>query len=155
MAISKINPNSLGGVPAFSGYITNGSANQSVTASTWTKVKIDTKSFDTNNNFDNTTNYRFTPTVAGYYQFNGCLSFNGTSMSGCVLAVVKNSTLYLAQSQVFAPFTNATILSASGVIYMNGTTDYVELFGYNASASAAVFLYGVTSTFSGALVRAA
>ena len=34
-----------------------------------TKVQFDTESFDTDNAYDNSTNYRFTPTVAGKYYF--------------------------------------------------------------------------------------
>jgi len=53
-----------GNMPAFSAYA---NTNQTTSASyVATKVQINTKEFDTNNNFDATTNYRFTPTVAGY-----------------------------------------------------------------------------------------
>ena len=37
-----------------------------------TKIVFNAKEFDTANAFDSTTNYRFTPQVAGYYQFNSC-----------------------------------------------------------------------------------
>ena len=46
------------------------SADQSISNSTLTKVQFNTEVFDTNSNYDNATNYRFTPTVAGYYQLN-------------------------------------------------------------------------------------
>jgi hypothetical protein len=45
-----------------------------ITSNTFTKVQINTEEFDTNSNFDSTTNYRFTPTVAGYYQVNGSVN---------------------------------------------------------------------------------
>jgi microcystin-dependent protein len=57
--------------PAFSAYL---NTSQSITTSTFTKVQINTEEFDTNSNYDNATNYRFTPTVAGYYQVNGRFS---------------------------------------------------------------------------------
>ena len=58
----------FGNQPAFSVYL---SSNQTgVTNSTSTKIQFNTKVFDTNSNFDSSTNYRFTPTVAGYYQLN-------------------------------------------------------------------------------------
>ena len=48
--------------PAFSAYRLT---DQSVTGSTWTKVQLGTEEFDTANAFDSSTNYRFTPQVAG------------------------------------------------------------------------------------------
>ena len=50
--------------PAFEAYL---SSDQTVSDSVDTKIQLDTELFDTNNNFDNSTNYRFTPTVAGKY----------------------------------------------------------------------------------------
>jgi hypothetical protein len=47
------------------------SGNLTVTASTWTKIQLNTKAFDTGNNYDNTTNYQFTAPVNGYYMFAG------------------------------------------------------------------------------------
>ncbi len=61
--------------PAFRAYL---SANQNVTTTTYTKVACDTIVFDTANDYD-TTNYRFTPSVAGYYQVNYALRFDAAS----------------------------------------------------------------------------
>ena len=79
--------------PAFSVYL---SANQTVTTTVVTKVSLNTKTFDTNTNFDASTNYRFTPTVAGYYQFNASI-YGGASGGSQTLQVVyfyKNGSLY-------------------------------------------------------------
>ena len=79
--------------PAFSAY-RNGSQSALVSG-TWTKVLCNTEEFDTNSNYDNTTNYRFTPTVAGYYQINGAISpiaFSGNYLS---CGIYKNGTVYL------------------------------------------------------------
>ena len=58
--------------PAFSAYLSN---NQSISGATWTKVNLNVKVFDTASAFDNTTNYRFQPTVAGYYSVTSFFSF--------------------------------------------------------------------------------
>ena len=50
--------------PAFEAYL---SASQSISDNTLTKVQFNTEVFDTNNTYDNSTNYRFTPGVAGKY----------------------------------------------------------------------------------------
>jgi hypothetical protein len=126
-------------MPAFSAYM---SANQTFSATTWTKVQLNSKSFDTNNNFDPTTNYRFTPTVAGYYQFNAFMNGSGT----VYMSFYKNGfqTMQLANS---LGLPNGAIL-----LYMNGSTDYVELYlfcvtGQTISASANY------NSMSGVLVR--
>ncbi len=120
-------------------------SNQTVTADTWTKVTWNTKIFDTNNNFDLGTN-RFTPTVAGYYYFNVQFYCNNTSY--CYSGLYKNGSAY----KTTYIRTNSTVTMTSELIYMNGTTDYVEAWGFNAGATT---IYGHTdiSRFSGFLVN--
>jgi len=137
--------------PAFSVYRNSA---QSISAGTLTKVQFDTETFDTNNNFDPTTNYRFTPTVAGYYQVN--LSINFASNSGQLLvSIYKNGSRGVGgEGQIIATLSGGTIVNCSNIVYMNGSTDYLE--GYAFSASANSFNTGANNTFfSGAMVRAA
>ena len=81
-----------GNMPAFSAYQ---SSSQSISNSTFTKIQLQTKEFDTNSNFDNTTNYRYTPTIAGYYQINvGFYTATGSSPGyATAAAIYKNSSL--------------------------------------------------------------
>ena len=146
-------PNQTGtivvGGPTFSAYPLT---QQNVTSSTWTKVRLNGELFDTNNNFDTATNYRFTPTVSGYYQINGSLN---TAVSGAatrtICAIYKNGTEYLRGADVTG--VGSTV---SAVINFNGSTDYVELYGWVASATSPAFTDGAIYTnFSGALVRGA
>jgi hypothetical protein len=69
--LTTANTFAAGTGPAFSVYST---ANQVTATVTYTKIQLNTENFDTNNNFDSTTNYRFTPTVAGYYQISGAVT---------------------------------------------------------------------------------
>ena len=78
------------GAPAFSAYL---GSNQSVSSGVNTKVQCNTEEFDTNSNYDNATNYRFTPTVAGYYQFNYQVSFRGsTNITRMSISLYKNGS---------------------------------------------------------------
>ena len=52
--------------PAFEAYL-GGSGGQALSNDTITKVQFDTELYDTNNTYDSSTNYRFTPAVAGKY----------------------------------------------------------------------------------------
>lgn len=146
---SNMGTNVAGTGPAFNAYMVNGNANQSVTSGVATKVKIDTEEFDTNSNFD-TSNYRFTPTVAGYYNIIGQVYGSGTSVSVTFAAIYKNGS-EVSRNQI----TTAGVTTTASIIYMNGSTDYVELYG-SVTATSPVFGYsGQLCRFSGALVRAA
>jgi hypothetical protein len=114
-------------------------------------MQFNTKSFDTNTNYD-TTLYRFTPTVAGYYQINGTLAYQGsTAYSSQFIAtyIYKNGVSYLVVASAICPF--ASVLS-SGLIYCNGSTDYIEIYCQQQSG---VSLNVTGINFSGSLVRSA
>jgi len=146
--------------PAFSAYITS---NQSISASTWTKVALATKEFDTNSNFDNATNYRFTPTVAGYYQINCGLAIAGDAFNSISkLSLYKNGSAYKGTMlNLSGNYLNYGYMNLSTVVYCNGSTDYIELYGWtNLSSNPAFYTNDGTamgqSTFmSGSMVRAA
>ena len=149
-----------GNMPAFSAYA---NANQNVTSATWTKVQINTEFFDTNSNYDNATNYRFTPTVAGYYQVNFGICFNSSATNPTVIGATlyKNSVQTYGGNQAANPVATA-LTSFSYVIYMNGSTDYLEVYGYASGGTGTLFFQGqstagsayVASYFNASLVRA-
>lgn len=144
-----------GNIPAFSAYLSN---SQSITTSTWTKVQCNTKEFDTANCYDNTTNYRFTPNVAGYYHVIGSIFFSSSSGdTTCIMAVYKNGANVKQGSYTYpANAPASTVNNMSALIYMNGTTDYIELYGYLVASSLPVF-YGsqISTYFQAFLVRTA
>ena len=108
--------------PAFSAYA---SAVQTLTNATYTKIAFNTKTFDTNTNFD-TTNYRFTPTVAGYYQLNGVAQIDSTGNFSSLSVIYKNgSAVVSAIAWGGSDYPRACV---SVVVYANGTTDYFDLY---------------------------
>ena len=138
-----------GNMPAFSAYA---SASQSVTTGVDTKVVFDTEQFDTNNNFASS---RFTPTVAGYYQINTTVRFGGTTPSQYIIYWYKNGASIGIPVFLNANF-GTLITPASTLEYMNGTTDYFELYSYTTNATT---IGGSGSNaylwFYGSMVRAA
>ena len=133
--------------PAFSAYL---SSAQSFSAGVATKVQCQTEEFDTNSNYDNATNYRFTPTVAGYYQVNGCwtAASTGTNLS---IIIYKNGADFKRGQNIQA---SAAVVTASALVYMNGSTDYLEL--YLQSAATQNGLTGANFTyFQASMVRSA
>jgi hypothetical protein len=123
-----------GNMPAFSAY---GQGNQSISNNTWTKVTLGYEEFDTANAFDSTTNYRFTPQVAGYYQINGMIAGNATVSNPTYVqvSIYKNGAIYKRYSSI-GNATNYQSGTISSIVYLNGFTDYVELYGFLTSASA-------------------
>jgi hypothetical protein len=136
--------------PAFSAY--RAGANQALVTATTTKVQLNAEDFDTNNNFDSTTNYRFTPTVSGYYQISGSIGFTGTN-TRVIATIFKNGAEYFRGIDAAVNLSQATV---SGLIYFNGSTDYIELYAYATFAGTSDIASGHVYTYlTGALVRGA
>ena len=112
--------------PAFSAYQSSG---QVIGASVATKIQFQTEVFDTATAFDSTTNYRFTPLVAGYYQATGAIYF-GAAAQGNQLYIYKNGSNYQNNAYIVANGSTMT-----GLVYLNGSTDYLELWCYLVSGS--------------------
>jgi hypothetical protein len=148
-----------GNMPAFSAYQSSAT---SVSNATGTKILFGNETFDTNNNFDSTTNYRFTPTVSGYYQINGgtLLGFSGSNGFLAFCSIYKNGAEYLRGSMYYVNSGTAINQGSavSGVIYFNGSTDYVELY-VRGDASSGTITTATSSVpfnyFSGSLIRGA
>jgi hypothetical protein len=138
--------------PAFSAY--QSTAQTGIAVTTWTKITLTTENFDTNNNYASS---RFTPNVTGYYQINGSVTLTGASTSFFVIsAIYKNGAIY-SQGQPSLGNSNYYPTSVVGtVLYLNGSTDYVELYGFG-SASGVWSTYNTleNTNFTGALVRSA
>ena len=148
---SQLPANIAGNGPAFSAYM---SATQTVTSATLTKLTFNTKVFDTNSNFDSTTNYRFTPTIAGYYQVTLLIpgAANATGLTG---AIYKNGSAY-SYATVGAGITGfGSGVICNALISMNGTTDYLEGYVYTTGGSLQAFGGATNTQFSAFLARSA
>jgi len=135
----------VGGTPAFSAYP---SSNQSITTSTFTKILFQTTEFDTTSGMYSSS--RFTPTVAGYYQVQVSISPN-TATTATQACIYKNGGL---QKRNFASLANA-IQEVTAIVYLNGSTDYVEGWGYLTGVSPAVQGSSDQTYFQASMVRAA
>jgi hypothetical protein len=129
---------------------------QSIPSSTFTKIQFNVKLFDTANAYDATTNYRFQPLVAGYYQVNGNVSFGGGSVGYCQISIYKNTSPLISGSGIPNNTSIGGMVTASSVIYLNGSTDYVEIYVWQNTGSSLALQTGTGfNTFSAAMVRAA
>jgi hypothetical protein len=126
----------------FKGVRAVSSGNQSLASSTITKVQLQTETFDAQGWFDNATNYRFLPTLAGIYRVTATATFDGVGTGGrCRLYVYKNGT------QIAAPTVNMGSAVEMSVVLddtvsLNGSTDYLELYASQDSGSSKNILTG-------------
>ena len=137
-----------GNMPAFSA--SKQSATQAISATTWTKITFDTEEFDTANCFASS---RFTPTVAGYYQFTQNMEAASAVTGTTVTMFYKNGVYYTRGNQSQTTGTGP-VINSSALMYLNGTTDYAEIYIYcTASLTIDNSTYGCR--FTGAMVRSA
>ena len=134
--------------PAFSAYV---SSNQSIANNTLTKIIYDIEHFDTNSNYDHTTNYRFTPTVAGYYQFNIRAELTTDYVGDVYVALFKNgSRIHVVGSRQDQENQG---VGGSALVYANGSTDYFEGYMFHTIGSSVnTSNYAQGSHFQGFLV---
>ena len=146
MAIDKIQSESinLADTFAFTGTVTGaggvntpafmarlGASGQSVASGTEVKIQCDVEALDTAGNYDNSTNYRFTPTTAGkYYVYaQATASIGIEQLNRYSLIIRKNGSNYKVSAKYFNNNPARIITSFVGaVIDLNGSSDYVELF---------------------------
>ena len=114
-------------MPCFSAY---SAVSQYPATSVATKVALNTKEYDVTNAFDATTNYRFQPTVAGYYQINAGISMSAdTNLTNADILIYKDGAAYYGQHIDTNSGNQYADVSTSTLVYLNGTTDYIELWG--------------------------
>lgn len=104
-------------------------SDQTITTGVWTKIQLNSEEVDTAGCFDPTTNYRWTPNVAGYYQTSFAVEFSAAgALSAIITSAYKNGTAdhYGSYSPGVSSVAGAS--AGSGLVYMNGTTDYLELW---------------------------
>ena len=136
--------------PAFHAYL---SSSQTVTDATTTKAQIDTEILDTDNCYDNSTNYRFTPTVAGkyYVYFFIAAEANANVINDVSVYLYKIGSEYLEVRDNPVSSERAMDVGGSNIVDFNGTTDYVEVFGrINVDSNTPSFSSATKSTYFGA-----
>jgi len=126
-------------------------AAQTTVSGVATKLVFDSKNFDTGSNFDNTTNYRFTAPIAGFYQFNASYGVSGSN-GYTVIYFYKNNATISSGTQLYISTANEIRVSHSTLLQLSAN-DYIEVFYYVDGVK--TLDTGTTVTnFSGYLVSA-
>ena len=136
--------------PAFNAYRAFPTpGHQSISNGVSTKLGFTNEFFDTANCFDSTTNYRFTPNVAGYYQLN--LTVGNSSCTGRTVDFFKNGVQDVRPAA--GAISGDSALSGGVLMYFNGTTDYVEAYIYLLGSSLLAYAGVAGMSFSGVWIR--
>jgi len=119
-----------GNSPSFHAYL---SSTTEVANGTNVKLPANTEIFDSDNAYDNSSNYRFTPQTAGKYFVYGLI--NGTTNAYAVYNVkamiYKNGSEAITNNNHFANDNIRRLgVTVQSIVDMNGSSDYVELWGH-------------------------
>lgn len=124
----------------------NQSANQAIPNATATKVEFDVENWDDNDEFDNVTDFRFTPKMGGKFQINAGAKFAQSNLGVRRVVIYKNGVEF-SQSQVSGDNIDEVSTDNSDIVELNGTTDYIEIFVYQDSGASLNILGGSNQIF--------
>ena len=133
--------------PFFMAKLTGGDI--TLPSATNTKVPFNTEETAPDNTYDNTSNYRFTPAVAGTYFLQSSVNNSYGDLNDTM--IYKNGAL-LTQSRHHHPSGNADSSTPVWAIDVANTTDYYEIFTYmrTTGGGAGIIDSGSGRTYFGA-----
>ena len=135
----------------------HGSSAQSVPVTTWTKIELKGEVADLDGLFDHSSTYRYTPQVAGWYYvaFHFIVTGMGGNSHEMYAAIYKNGgTAVKAHSGGRGGYGGFGQADVYGFVQMNGSSDYLEAYGWQNNASSAARSVHTTYTrMLGYLVR--
>lgn len=104
------------------------------------KIQVNTEDYDQDGWYDPTTNYRYTPLVAGYYRLTGSINFFDSWNAGTTAALLlyKNGSLHRTLWKVTDGMNildGGSVFEGSAIVQANGSSDYFELFCQNGEAA--------------------
>jgi hypothetical protein len=143
--LKRIDAQFFQNTPAFLAYL---GSNATVNDNTQTKVQCNTERYDTDSKYDNSTNYRFTPTVAGKYYLYGAVCYSGTDelYRTTVSIYVNGSAVHSVHGTNPYSGTNYGDGVFIGVAYDLDDDDYVELYTYVDTDDGSTAALKVTDT---------
>ena len=115
----------------------NSGGDQSITANTVTKVQFDDEFYDSDNVYDNSTNYRFTVPSgqSGKYFIYSALRVDGTSMNNGQIRIYKNGTGVTKDQNILGSGNYSSFSLKTYAALDLSVGDYVEIYVYVQSGS--------------------
>jgi len=126
-------------MPNQSGCYVTRNTEQTLTTSTVTKIEFATEAYDIQNEFDSTTNYRFTATKAGNYLI--CVQlyyYQVSDGTGCQIYIHKNG----ARASATITKSGTSQSPTAAFCFDLAASDYIEINGAHYEGSDAAILGG-------------
>lgn len=143
---SALAPNVVSNGPVFRA---SPASSQSIPNAVDTKIILASEISDSNSNFANN---RFTPTVAGYYLIKGSVGYAADRLA-IAAYIFKNGSSYSTGVRINADTYYTSVID---ILYLNGSTDYVELYTRQVSGvDSGTDSSSSVTNFSGCLIRSA
>ena len=137
------------------GRLVDTTGGQSLPHNTLTAITFASEAIDTDNFHSTSSNTaRVTPTKAGYYRFNGSVSFTGrTDYTALEVTLHKAGVAVEPASRIpGSGGSNSTaVVPVQAIISMNGTTDYVDMRARHSNSAAASSTTVLSSQFASVL----
>ena len=116
-----------------------------ISTGTATKLVLDTEVIDSDGKFDNSSNYRFTPTVAGYYYAYASAEFVNTN-SIAYIFLYKNgsadsSNIGRGNMVDSSDSSDESVVQTASLVYLDAD-DYLEVFVEQSSGGDKTVRYG-------------
>ncbi len=113
--------------PAFRAYL---NTNPTVASGSDFTIPFGAETFDTDNCF-NTSNYRFTPNLAGYYHVNATVVWNPTNNIGSgwdAISILRKSGSEISRCAIFLDAQDWLTNVNADLVYLNGSSDYLDVY---------------------------
>ena len=123
------------------------STTQTISNASSTKIVFDVVQFDTDNAYDHTTNYRFQPTIPGYYRINVQIAPSAAYTSQYFLASIYKNGVSVIEGNPNSGTSSLSRSQANGLVYLNGSTDYVEAYAFQNSGGNITIVNGAAITY--------
>lgn len=131
---------------------------QNISSDVLTKIQFATEEIDKNSDFDSTVNYRFQPAIAGYYAVSwraSCGHTGGADITRFLTVLCQNGGTVRYGRDYSGAGLASMDSNGSSLIYMNGSTDYLEVYTYATAGSPYIYGNSALTYFNGVLVGVA
>ena len=130
-----------------------GADSTAIANDTWVKAQFNNEVFDVGSYYDSSSNYRYTPQIAGKYLIysRALITFGSDALNGVRIAIYKNGS----QDATFNRYSSGSTtlygsVQVQALIDFNGSSDYVEIYvrGFT-SADISYNINNIHGEFSG------
>ena len=108
-------------------------SNQGISTNSWTKLELNGTVVDTQSAWDGT-NYRYQPTVAGYYNVTVSAHLSGSGGTYRFISIYKSGGA-VGYFQMPSGGGSEVRIEITRLVYLNGSSDYIEGYVYTEATS--------------------